>query len=164
VKIKLQDVVRTGLLAALAVALQSMTLPQPVTGPGINAILFVASVYVGPLSGALVGIITPWMALLMGINKLAPAVPVIMAGNVTLALVTGYFAKFNRYLAMGLASVLKFGVMTLGIRYLMSTGTKIPAAAYTSLTITQLVTALVGAVVASLVLAALSRAVKQRGQ
>jgi uncharacterized membrane protein len=55
-KIRLQDVVRTGILAALAVALQAMTLPQPVTGPGINAVLFVASLYVGPLAGVCVGI------------------------------------------------------------------------------------------------------------
>ncbi len=155
--------VRTGLLAGLAIALQVMTPPQPVTGPGINAVLFVASLYVGPLSGAFVGLITPWVAFTMGITKLAPAVPVIMAGNVTLALVTGYLAKYNRYAAMIAASVLKFGVMTLGIRYLISTGTKIPAVAYTSLTITQLFTALGGAAVAAIILAALSRAVKQRG-
>jgi uncharacterized membrane protein len=160
-KIRLQDVVRTGILAALAVALQATTLPQPVTGPGINAVLFVASLYVGPLAGACVGIITPWVALLMGINKLAAAVPVIMLGNVTLALVAGYAAKFNKYVAMALAAVLKFAVMTLGIKYLMSTGTNIPAAAYTSLTITQLFTAMGGAVVAAIVLAALSRATKQ---
>ena len=160
-KIRLQDVVRTGILAALAVALQAMTLPQPVTGPGINAVLFVASLYVGPLAGACVGIITPWVALLMGINKLAAAVPVIMLGNVTLALVAGYTAKFNKYVAMALAAVLKFAVMTLGIKYLMSTGTNIPAAAYTSLTITQLFTAMGGAVVAPIVLAALSRGAQQ---
>jgi hypothetical protein len=58
---------------------------------------------------------------------------------------------------MGAASVLKYGVMTLGIKYLMSAGTKIPAAAYASLTITQLFTALGGAVVAAAVLAALLR-------
>ena len=161
--IKLRDIVRTGLLAGLAVALQAMTLPQPVTGPGINAVLFVASMYVGPLSGAVVGLITPWIAFMLGLNKLAPAVPVIMAGNVTLALVSGYFAKSNRYVAMIAASVLKFGVMTLGIRYLVSTGTKIPPVAYTSLTVTQLFTALGGAAVAAIVLAALSRAHKQQG-
>lgn len=156
-KIRVVDVVRTGILAGLAVALQAMNLPQPVTGPGVNAVLFVASLYVGPLSGAFVGIITPWVGLMMGIVKLAPAVPVIMAGNITLALVSGYLGRFNRYVAMAAASVLKFGVMTLGIRYLVSTGTKIPAVAYTSLTITQLFTALGGAVVASAILAALSR-------
>lgn len=156
-KIKLSDVVRTGVLAALALALQAMNLPQPVTGPGVNAVLFVGSMYVGPLAGILIGILTPWVALLTGIMKLAPAVPVIMAGNVILAIVAGYLGKLNRYAGLGAASVLKFGVMTLGLRYLLSTGTKIPAVAYTSLTITQLFTALGGAVVAAAVLAALGR-------
>ncbi len=160
-KIQTKDIVRTGLLAALAVALQAMNLPQPVTGPGVNAILFVASIFVGPLSGAVVGVITPWMGLLMGIVKLAPVVPVVIAGNVTLCLVSGYLAKFNRYLAMGAAAVLKYGVMTLGIKYVISTGVKVPAAAYTTFTITQLFTALGGAVVASAVLVALSRGKKQ---
>jgi uncharacterized membrane protein len=155
-KIRVIDVVRTGILAGLAVALQALNLPQPVTGPGVNAVLFVASIYVGPLAGAFVGLITPWVGLLMGLVKLAPAVPVIMAGNVTLALVSGYLGKLNRYVAMGAASILKFGVMTLGIRYLISTGTKIPAVAYTSMTITQLFTALGGAAVAAVILAALS--------
>lgn len=156
-KIQLSDIVKTGILAGLAVALQAMNLPQPVTGPGINAILFVASLYVGPLSGAFIGLVTPWVALLTGIMRLAPAVPVIMAGNVTLALAAGYLDRVNRYFAMGAASLLKFGVMTLGVRYLVSIGTKIPAVAYTSLTVTQLFTALGGAVAAVVILAALSK-------
>lgn len=151
-KLSLQAIVKTGVLAALAIALQMMNLPQPVTGPGINAILFVAACYVGPLSGALIGILTPWLALVTGVMALAPAVPVIMAGNVTLALVAGYVGRINRYAGLGLASVLKFGVMTAGVRYIVSTGTKVPPVAYTTLTITQLFTALGGAVVAAIIL------------
>ncbi len=63
-KIKVADVVRTGLLAGLAVALQAMNLPQPVTGPGVNAVLFVASIFVGPFGGVFVGVLTPWVALM----------------------------------------------------------------------------------------------------
>ena len=157
-KIRAVDVVRTGILAGLAVALQALNLPQPVTGPGVNAVLFVASLYVGPLAGVFVGLITPWVGLMMGTVKLVPAVPVIMAGNVTLALASGYLGKYNRYAAMATASVLKYGVMTLGIRYLLSTGAKIPAVAVATLTITQLFTALGGAVAAAAILAALARA------
>ncbi len=156
-KVRVIDIVRTGILAGLAVALQALNLPQPVTGPGVNAVLFVASLFVGPLAGVFVGLVTPWVGLLMGLVKLAPAVPVIIAGNITLALVSGYLGRFNRYIGMGAAAVLKFAVMTLGIKYLISTGAKVPAAAYTSMTITQLFTALGGAVVAAAVLAALLR-------
>lgn len=156
-RIRVADVVRTGLLAGLALALQAMNLPQPITGPGVNAVLFVASIFVGPLAGACVGAITPWVGLMTGIVKLAPAVPVIIAGNVTLSLVSGYLSKYNRYLAMAAACVLKWIVMTAGIKYLISTGVKIPAVAYASLTITQLFTAFGGAAVAAAVLAALMR-------
>jgi hypothetical protein len=90
-------------------------------------------------------------------KALAVAVPVIIAGNVTLALVSGYLSRFNRYVAMLAAALAKFGVMTAGIRYLLSTGAKIPPVAYTSLTVTQLFTALGGALVAAVILVALPK-------
>ncbi len=40
-KIRTIDVVRTGILAGLAIAVQAMGLPQQVTGPAVNAVLFV---------------------------------------------------------------------------------------------------------------------------
>ena len=132
----LRTVARTAVIAGVAIAFQALNLRQPITGPGINAILYVASIYIGPVSGALVGFLTPWIALITGIMGFAPAVPVIMAGNASLALVSGFLHRYNRYLAMGLAAFAKFIVMTLGIRYLMAHGTQVPAPAYTSLTIT----------------------------
>lgn len=156
-KLTLQTIVRTAVLAALAIAFQALNLRQPITGPGINAILYVASIYVGPLSGLMVGLLTPWVALLMGIMRLAPAVPVIMAGNAALTLASGYLARVNRYLGMGLGAVCKYAVMTLGIKYLIARGTQVPAPVYGSLTITQLVTAITGALLASVILAGLGR-------
>lgn len=153
----LRTVVRTAVIAGVAIAFQALNLRQPITGPGINAILYVASIYIGPVSGAIVGVLTPWIALLTGIMRFAPAVPVIMAGNVTLALVSGYLHRFNRYFGMAFAAALKFAVMTFGIKYLIAQGTQVPAPVYTSLTITQLITALAGAVVASIVLRGLER-------
>jgi hypothetical protein len=80
-----------------------------------------------------------------------------MIGNASLALVSGYGSRLNKYVAMVLAAAVKWAVMTLGVKYLLSTGTNIPPAAYASLTITQLFTALGGAVVAAIVLEALAR-------
>jgi len=162
-KLDVRKLAYTAVLTALALAFQLGSLPQPVTGPAINAVLYVSSIFVHPLSGVLVGFITPWMALVTGIMKLAPAIPVIMAGNASLSLVAGY-GRVNKYVAMGLAAVVKWAVMTLGVRYLLSTGTNIPPAAYTSLTITQLFTALGGAVVAAIVLEALARFRHGKGQ
>lgn len=157
VKFGLRELVSTAVLAALAVAIQAMNLPQPVTGPAVNAVLYVGALFVGPLSGAVVGLLTPWVALLMGILKLAPAIPVVMTGNVSLVLCAALIARWNRHAGMLLAAFVKFGVMTLGIRYLVSAGAKIPPVAVASLTTTQLFTALGGAVVAALVLEALGR-------
>lgn len=159
-RIGVRQLVATSVLAALAVAVQVLGLPQPVTGPAVNAVLYVASLYVGPLSGIFVGLITPWAALLAGIMKFAPAVPVIMAGNASLALTAGLVGKRSPYVGMALAALVKYGVMTAGIRYLVSNGTAIPALVHASLTTTQLVTALAGAVVAALVLQGL----KKRGR
>lgn len=156
-KLELKLLVRTAILAALALTVQLGNFPQPVTGPAINAILFVSAMYVGPLAGVLVGSITPWIALMVGILKLPPAVPVIIAGNITLCLVAGYLGKVNRYLGLAAAPFAKYGVMTLGINYLISSGKTIPPPAVASLTVTQLVTALTGAGVALLVLEALKR-------
>lgn len=156
-RISVRKLVYTAVIAALAIAIQIGGLPQTFTGPAINAVLYVAAMFVGPFSGVAVGLITPWIAFLTGIMKLAPALPVIMAGNATLALVSGYLGKKNRYVGLAAASVAKWAVMTLGVKYIVSTGTKVPAAAYASLTITQLFTALGGAVAAAVVLEALAR-------
>ncbi len=155
--IKLRDIVRTAVVAALAVAFQALNLQQPITGPAINAILYVASIFIGPMSGLAVGLLTPWIALITGIMKLAPAIPVIMAGNSILALVSGYFSKHNRYAAMGLAALLKYIVMTLGVKILIARGASIPTPVYSSLTLTQLVTAISGAVLAAVVLRGLEQ-------
>jgi len=149
--------VRTGVLAAMALAIQVLNLHQMVTGPGVNAVLYVASLYVHPLSGVFIGLITPWVALSLGIMKLAVVIPVIMAGNVTLALLAGYAGRKSKYVGMASAALAKFLVMTLGVKYLLSTGTKIPSPVYASLTGMQLVTALLGAVVALAILEALGR-------
>ncbi len=156
-RLDLRTIVRTAIIAALAIAFQALNLRQPITGPGINAILYIASIYIGPVSGVLVGLLTPWIALSTGIMRLAPAVPVIMAGNAVLALVSGYLDRYNRYIGMGLAAVAKYTVMTLGIKYLIAGGTQIPAPVYASLTITQLLTAVIGAVLASIILHGLGR-------
>lgn len=154
--------VRTAVLVALALAFQLLNFPQMVTGPAVNAVLYVAALYIHPVSGVLVGLITPWVAFSVGIMKLAPAVPVIMLGNATLSLLAGYIGRKSRYFGMILGALGKFSVMTLGMKYLLSIGQKIPSPVYASLTATQLVTALLGALVAALVLGVLFRVEKSR--
>ena len=64
----------TALLLALALAVQQFKI-QWLTGPGVNAILILATGYIGALSGIIIGIFTPLLALIMGIMGFAPAIP-----------------------------------------------------------------------------------------
>ncbi len=161
-RLDLKSVVRTAVFLALAVVVQSLHMPQLVTGSAVNSVLYVTALYMGPLYGAVIGCLTPWIALLTGIMKLAPLLPVVMAGNVTLALIAGYVGRKSQYLGLGLAAVAKYLVMTMGVKYLVSLGTKIPPTAYSMFTTTQLVTALIGGSLALLIYVALRR-VKRDG-
>ena len=160
-KIDLRFWIRTAILAALALAFQALGLNQMVTGPAVNTVLYVASLYISPFSGVLVGLVTPWVALAVGIMKFAPAVPVIMLGNATLAISSGYLSRINRFLGLFAGACAKFLAMTAGMKFLVARGTRVPAAVYTSLTVTQLFTALGGALVAAVILEVLERMAKR---
>lgn len=163
-KFDLKTLARTAVLAALALAVQLLNLRQAITGPLVNAVLFVAALYVHPLSALVIGLITPWVAFAVGIMKLAAAVPVIMAGNSALALAGGYSGReWNRYLGVIVGALLKWATMTIGVRVIIARGTRVPALVYSSLTVSQLVTAFVGGAIALLVVAGLERYDKGRG-
>lgn len=147
---------RTAIPLGLVLAFQSMGLAQPITGPVINAVLFVTTAVTGTLSGLLIGSVTPWVAYITGLMKIAPAVPVIMLGNLSLVVVFALLSRFNRYVAAVIASVTKWLVMTAGVKYIVAPQIKIPAPAYVSLTIMQLWTALGGALLGLLVIASLT--------
>jgi len=146
-KIDTAFLTRTALMAALAVAFQSLGLQQFITGPVINAVLYTSVGLVGTLSGVLVGLITPWVALVTGILKFPPVVPVVIAGNLTLALVFGILKRTNTYLAALAAAVAKYVVMTAGIKILLAQQVPLKPPVIASMTVVQLYTALGGAVI-----------------
>lgn len=83
---------------------------QMITGPIVNATLFVATAVLGVSGGILVGLIPSVVALSAGLLPpvLAPMVPFIMIGN-TMMVVAFYFLKDKNYWqGMVLGSVLKF--------------------------------------------------------
>lgn len=145
---------RSALILAIAIAIQSIKMPPVITGPLVNTLLFIAVATTGSISGVLVGLFTPVLAFAFGIMPMAPAVPVIMAGNVVLALLFGYIK--NQYIGFIAAALAKFVVMTAGVYGLLYlVGVKLPPALVTTLSTTQLITALEGGVLALLVLKAL---------
>ncbi|MDS1030153.1 ECF transporter S component [Bacillota bacterium LX-D] len=142
---KIQCVTRTALFLALALTVQMAGLPQKFTGPAVNGILFLSGIFVNPLSGICIGILTPLLAFLRGIlpGPLAPAIPFIMLGNALFV----YFSclLFKRPLGLQICGVMagaitKFLVLSLAVNYLVN----VPPAAAKILTLPQLFTALLG--------------------
>jgi uncharacterized membrane protein len=154
-KIPIRTLTYSALILALAIVVQSVKMPQYLTGPLVNALLFTASALVGPLSGVLVGLFTPLLAFSFGIMPLAPAIPVIVLGNCFLAIFYGLFAK-KPILAVIVAAFAKFAVMTLSVYYLFPLLLQItfPQQVVTMLTVPQLATALAGGALALIVLKA----------
>jgi len=153
---------RAAFLLTIALLFQFIRLGQFVTGPAINAALLIATVLLGPWGGVGIGALTPVTAFFAGVLKpvLAPAIPFIVLGNASLCLVFGFGRRANSYLAVVVAAVVKFAVMSAGVHYLVPIlfGTELPPGATVALTWPQLLTALAGAILAFLVLEGLARA------
>jgi uncharacterized YccA/Bax inhibitor family protein len=139
-------IARTGLLMALTIVIQMFGFPPFITGPLVNMMLFISTYLLGGLGGALIGSLTPWIALLRGIllPPLAPMVPFIIAGNITLVVIYHLLQKKNKYLGIGLASLLKFTILTSGVRFLVNLPPKIAKV----MQFPQLLTALAGGLLA----------------
>ncbi|MFH1175231.1 MAG: iron hydrogenase [bacterium] len=125
---------------------------QWITGPIVNAILFLSVIYCG-LSGALVvSIIPSVVALSVGLlpAPLAPAIPYIILGNAIMVLVFSVFRNKNFWLGIGLAALLKFaflfGAASIVIKLLSAS--KIAPKIIAMLSWPQLATALAGGIIA----------------
>lgn len=83
---------------------------QAVTGPIVNATLFIAVMFLDIQSAVLVGLIPSTIALSMGLLPvvLAPMVPFIMVGNTILVVAFSHLRKKNYWLGIVSASVLKY--------------------------------------------------------
>lgn len=85
---------RLALLVSLSLAIQVAGLPQPITGPLINMLLFLTAAMLGWIAGVILGCLTPLAALIRGQLPavLAPLVPFIATANAILVLV--YFLVY----------------------------------------------------------------------
>lgn len=83
---------------------------QPVTGPIVNATLFIAAATLGSQTAILVGLIPSIIALSAGLLPpvVAPMIPFIMLSNAILIMTYTYLAKQNYWLNITIASTLKF--------------------------------------------------------
>lgn len=136
----------TALFLALTLVIQMAGLPQPFTGPMVNAMLMLTTMIIGVFGGIVIGALTPWIAFIRGIlpPPLAPMIPFIMVANAILVLVFGLLYKYNKWLAVGLAALCKYGIFVIAIKFLLNFPPKIAQA----FQLPQLLTALAGGAIA----------------
>ena len=154
-----KNMVLTALLLAACMMLQSLKgFSVYITGSAVNTVLIIATLAVGTWSGMFIAVITPLVAALMGqtpIMQMIPLmIPVIMLGNGVLVFLVSRGRKGNlpKWLAIG--AILKAGVLWILVWYaiLPFFGAHVPApvqiAVKTTFSLTQLITASIGAMVA----------------
>ena len=134
---------------------------QAITGPIVNAVLFISVVLLGIRGAVLIALVPSLIALSVGLLSpvLAPMVPFIMTGNIILILVFSYLRKKNYWLAIVSASLLKFlflwGTSSIVINLLFKK--EIAAKIAMMMSWPQLLTALTGGLIAYLFLKSLKK-------
>lgn len=86
---------------------------QFITGPIVNATLFLSTVFLGPVATILLSVVSSPIALLTGTLPifLAPMIPFIILGNIALVIVFQRVRERNFFGAVVLASMVKFGIL-----------------------------------------------------
>ncbi len=145
---KIRFIAYTGILLAVALVVQMGGFPQPITGPLVNAVLYLSALLVGSWSGVIIGIFTPLIAFMRGIlpAPLAPMIPFIAIGNGVLVLVFFMLMEKNKIIGIVVASVVKYLILSTAVRYVVS----VPGKVAQMMGLPQLYTALIGGGIALL--------------
>lgn len=160
-----KKLVRTALLLSLALVFQIgfRQFAQPLVGPLINMTLILATLMAGPISAIFIGIMTPMIAFMVGIIGLAPIIPVISIGN-ALLVVGFYFInklisnKCGNWIGVTFGALIKFGFLTMSVRLILPLFIpKVPPVIITTFSLPQLITALIGGVLALIIYPLLKR-------
>jgi hypothetical protein len=161
-KISIKTITYTALFLALTIVFQQFkVLSQFITGPIINAILIIATLYIGLASGSIIAILSPIFAVLINPAPLMLAVPtmvpLIILANLLIVFATSYFKEKNLMAGLAIGSVLKASFLWLGVSYIIlplfgvSLAPKLKLAAQAAFSYNQLITALVGSLIAYLI-------------
>lgn len=108
---KIRYLTSMGILLALTVVVQLIGLPRLLTGIAINAVFLIAYHVLGLGGGLFIGIISPFTAFLFGIAAKPIFIPFIAAGNLVYVLLYGLLKRYNLYLGIIIASVLKSAII-----------------------------------------------------
>ncbi len=166
---------RTAILLALTVLFQSLRVIVPippnisqfVVGSLVNLTLILAAVVVGLKGGLTIAILAPVIAFMQGFLPPFPIMMLLVAiGNVVLVTVVALLYHKNNILALGLGALLKFvalyiAVVQIAVPFIL---TEAPQRVRDTLAVSfswpQLITAVIGSVLALMVLPLVLRALK----
>lgn len=165
-------ITRTAIFAALLIIVQFITAPmgnQFITGSCVNFILIASVMTCGMASGVTVAVISPILAKLVGIGPLWILIPFVALGNVALCLVWHYVnkkegldQKAGYVISIIAGALLKFVVLFIGIGCIaVPVILKLPDPQAKLITTMfswpQLITALIGGIIAFFVVPPLKR-------
>ncbi len=164
------QIARLAFLTALTLIIQSLGLPQLMTGPLINTVLLITAHVLGLGSGIFLGIITPAVALIRGQLPavLAPMLPFIAVGNGTLVFIYLLVRRLTEKRLRNLLSLVcaviaaafgKFLIILMAVRMVVPifTGHRFPAAIETVMSLPQFLTAVTGGILFILIKRSLDR-------
>ena len=155
----------TGVLLAICIVFQLFKGISPfISGPVVNAVIIIATAAVGLWSGTVIALISPIVAYFLGATPILQVIPlmipVIMAGNWIMAGATELYKKNNEDLrgiaTLVVGAVLKAAFLWFMVSFIMlpAFGKNIPTpqqiAMKTMFSTVQLITALIGIVIALL--------------
>lgn len=179
-RITTKQLAQTGLLLALCIASQFFkNLSVYITGPIVNTIIIIAVLAVGLFSGLIISIIAPITAYLITASPIITAIPavmpMIMIGNCILAVFVWLFnqkIRFKLSLPVGMivGSIIKSVFMALSIINVLFTvfggslNEKQLAMGRTTFSTVQLITALMGSVLAYLIWIPLKKYLKNENK
>jgi hypothetical protein len=157
------DLMKASLFLALAIVFQVVgkTFPgisQFFVGPAVNAILILTAVICGGFYGILVGCLTPLLAFLTGqlASALGPFIPFIIIGNILFVfsfVILNKQGKYGKYLGILIGALIKYMFLWISAtKLILLFNLNMPAKVANKLAIAmgipQLVTAIIGGVIA----------------
>jgi len=154
---KLNLLTKASVLLAIAIVFQLVKMGQYVTGTGINAVLVTAVGTCGLPWAAAIGLLTPALAVLLGVQPPATVVlvPFIMAGNILYAALFSIIRKKNEFFGVLAAAFAKFILLYAAANVIVA---GLPAPIKLAFSFPQLITALAGGIIAIAIMKALKRA------
>ena len=176
-------ITRTAVMTALLVTVQFLTASlgnQYVTGSAVNLLLAVSVLTCGPATGVTVALISPLCAFLVGVGPaFPPLIPFISLGNLTYvvawflmgllkkSIASGIVSKIVLVLSPVAAAVVKFltlysGVVLIAVPYVLELNEKQADLFSLMFSYPQLLTALIGGVLATAVSPTLNKAINAR--